>query len=106
MNGSPPSAVGDSRQHLLADEEVISITAKHTQEAEVDNADSVAVVSPSPDKADAFSFKTLSSDKKWTLALMAFANFAACTCFSLLAPFFPKEVCVCVCWLVGYFMFQ
>ncbi|KAK7502865.1 hypothetical protein BaRGS_00005814, partial [Batillaria attramentaria] len=29
--------------------------------------------------------------KKWTVVMMAFANFAACTCFSLLAPFFPNE---------------
>lgn len=44
------------------------------------------------DKSTGFSFKLLSSEKKWTLVMMAFANFAACTCFSLLAPFFPKEV--------------
>lgn len=37
------------------------------------------------------SFRELSTRKKWTLVLMAFANFAACTCFSLLAPFFPQE---------------
>jgi hypothetical protein len=42
----------------------------------------------------AFSFRALPRGKKWTLIVMAFANFAACTCFSLLAPFFPKEVSV------------
>ena len=39
-----------------------------------------------------FSFRSLSTDKKCTLVTMAFANFTACTCFSLLAPFFPREV--------------
>ncbi|XP_076457068.1 MFS-type transporter SLC18B1-like isoform X2 [Babylonia areolata] len=38
-----------------------------------------------------FSFSSLSSAKKWTLALLCVANTVACTCFSLLAPFFPGE---------------
>lgn len=43
------------------------------------------------DSKTSFSFKSLEAHKKWTLVMMAFANFAACTCFSLLAPFFPSE---------------
>ncbi|KAK7091110.1 MFS-type transporter SLC18B1-like [Littorina saxatilis] len=48
--------------------------------------------STSPDAGEtSFSFRRLSREKKWTLVTMAFANFVACTCFSLLAPFFPAE---------------
>ncbi|XP_076456374.1 MFS-type transporter SLC18B1-like [Babylonia areolata] len=50
---------------------------------------------PSDDKDEnqpaSFSFRRLPSHKKWTMVAMAFANFAASTCFSLLAPFFPNE---------------
>ena len=46
----------------------------------------------SPKEAEGFSFFRLPSRKKWIFLLLAFANFAACTCFSLLAPFFPAEV--------------
>lgn len=44
------------------------------------------------DAETSFSFRQLPARKKWTLCMMAFSNFAACTCFSLLAPFFPIEV--------------
>lgn len=45
----------------------------------------------SNDKVD-FSFKKLDGNRKWTFVTLAFVNFCACTCFSLLAPFFPSEV--------------
>ncbi|XP_071114196.1 MFS-type transporter SLC18B1-like [Haliotis cracherodii] len=44
----------------------------------------------SNDKVD-FSFKKLDGNRKWTFVTLAFVNFCACTCFSLLAPFFPSE---------------
>lgn len=42
--------------------------------------------------AEAPWFRGMSAEKRWTLCLTAFGNFAACTCFSLIAPFFPNEV--------------
>ena len=47
---------------------------------------------PGDTQQPSFTFWSLSADKKCTLVTMAFANFTACTCFSLLAPFFPQEV--------------
>ncbi|XP_046578554.1 MFS-type transporter SLC18B1-like [Haliotis rubra] len=44
----------------------------------------------SNEKVD-FSFKKLDHKKKLTFVTLAFVNFCACTCFSLLAPFFPRE---------------
>ena len=39
-----------------------------------------------------FSFKKTTRRDKFFLVLMSFVNFCAAACFSLLAPFFPKEV--------------
>ena len=41
-----------------------------------------------------FSFKKTTKRDKIFLVSMSFVNFCASACFSLLAPFFPKEVCV------------
>jgi hypothetical protein len=48
--------------------------------------------SSSADPKEDFSFSRISKNEKLTLVAMAFANFGAATCFSLLAPFFPQEV--------------
>ncbi|XP_070209139.1 MFS-type transporter SLC18B1-like isoform X1 [Littorina saxatilis] len=63
---------------------------------EDDKSSDYTTVQESPDeKGDgtkkSFSFSAMSSRKKATFLQLAFANFAACACFSLLAPFFPHE---------------
>ncbi|KAK3583192.1 hypothetical protein CHS0354_025710 [Potamilus streckersoni] len=42
-------------------------------------------------KKDEFSWKKITRRQKFIFICMGFINFGACTCFSLLAPFFPTE---------------
>ena len=50
---------------------------------------------PSSDKQkdeEKFTFSSIPKRKRYLLITMAFCNFCATCCFSLLAPFFPREV--------------
>jgi len=53
------------------------------------------------DKAEHFSFSKTTRSQKWLLVSLGFVNFCSSTCFSLMAPFFPKEVrrCKFICCL-------
>ncbi|KAL3889993.1 hypothetical protein ACJMK2_002302 [Sinanodonta woodiana] len=43
------------------------------------------------EKNDEFSWKKITRRQKFIFVCMGFINFGACTCFSLLSPFFPAE---------------
>ncbi|XP_035826929.1 MFS-type transporter SLC18B1-like [Aplysia californica] len=83
-------AVGSSR-NVEAIERQASVQKEQGIEVSDTSQETSASVQGNKEETSPLNFRSLKNSSKYTLMLLASANFAHMTAFSLLAPFFPKE---------------